>query len=300
MSSGAKTGWNYFKTAMLMAALTAVLVLLGGIIGGTTGLIVMVIIAVAFNFAMYWMSGPMALKMSRAVAVTPEQAPELHAMVDRLAARAGCPKPGVYVTPDQQANAFACGRNPKHAAIAVTEGIQYQLSARELEGVVAHEMAHIKNRDILIASVAAMAAGAIAAVANWLQFSLIFGGGDDEGGLSGIAAIAAMIIAPIAATMIQLAISRGREYEADRTGAELMGETEPLASALEKLQAGAERVPMDPNPATAQMYIVNPFASFHGRGITKLFSTHPPMDERIRRLRAMGPVPAVQAREAIA
>ncbi len=300
MSSGAKTGWNYFKTAMLMAALTAVLVLLGGIIGGTTGLIVMVIIAVAFNFAMYWMSGPMALKMSRAVAVTPEQAPELHAMVDRLAARAGCPKPGVYVTPDQQANAFACGRNPKHAAIAVTVGIQHQLSARELEGVVAHEMAHIKNRDILIASVAAMAAGAIAAVANWLQFSLIFGGGDDEGGLSGIAAIAAMIIAPIAATMIQLAISRGREYEADRTGAELMGETEPLASALEKLQAGAERVPMDPNPATAQMYIVNPFASFHGRGITKLFSTHPPMDERIRRLRAMGPVPAVQAREAIA
>lgn len=299
MSSGAKTGWNYFKTAMLMAALTAILVLLGGVIGGSTGLIVMLVIAVGFNFAMYWMSGPMALKMSRAVAVTPEQAPELHAMVDRLAARAGCPKPGVYVTPDLQANAFACGRNPKHAAIAVTQGIQDQLTARELEGVVAHEMAHIKNRDILIASVAAMAAGAIAAVANWLQFSLIFGGGDEEGA-GGWAAIAAMIIAPIAATMIQLAISRGREYEADRTGAELMGEAEPLASALAKLQAGAERVPMDPNPATAQMYIVNPFASFHGRGITKLFSTHPPMDERIRRLRALEPVVAASAREAIA
>jgi heat shock protein HtpX len=247
---------------------------------------------------MYWKGGSLALKMSRAVAVTPEKAPELHAMVERLAARAGIPKPGVYVTPDQQANAFACGRNPAHAAIAVTEGIQYQLTARELEGVVAHEMAHIKNRDILIASVAAMAAGAIAAIANWLQFSLIFGGGDDEGGLGFIGTIAAMIIAPIAATMIQLAISRGREYEADRTGAELMGETEPLASALAKLQAGAERVPMDPNPATAQMYIVNPFAAFHGRGITKMFSTHPPMDERIRRLRELEPVIAAQPQEA--
>ena len=300
MGSGATTGWNYFKTALLMAALTGVLVLLGGLIGGSTGLIVMVVIAVVFNFAMYWGSGKMALKMSRAVEVSPEEAPELHAMVDRLAARAGCPKPGVYVTPDQQPNAFACGRNPKHAAIAVTQGIQHALSPHELEGVVAHEMAHIKNRDILIASIAAMAAGAIAAIANWLQFSLIFGGGDEEGGVGGLAAIAAMIIAPIAAVMIQMAISRGREYEADRTGAELMGETEPLASALEKLQMGAERIPMDPNPATAQMYIVNPFASFHGAGITKLFSTHPPMDERIRRLRAMGATMPAQAREAIA
>lgn len=300
MVFGATTAWNYAKTGMLMAALTAVLILLGGLIGGTTGLILMAGVAVVFNFVMYWKSGPMALKMSRAVAVTPEQAPELHAMVDRLAARAGVPKPGVYVTPDQQANAFACGRNPAHASIAVTEGIQHQLTARELEGVVAHEMAHIKNRDILIASVAAMAAGAIAAIANWLQFSLIFGGGDDEGGLGLIGTLAAMIIAPLAATMIQLAISRGREYEADRTGAELMGEAEPLASALGKLQAGAERVPMDPNPATAQMYIVNPFASFHGRGITKMFSTHPPMDERIRRLRALEPAIAAQPQEALA
>ncbi len=300
MGSGTMTAWNYFKTAMLMAALTGVLILLGGVIGGATGLILMAGIAVVFNFAMYWMSGPMALKMSRAVRVTPEQAPELHAMVERLAARAGVPAPGVYVTPDQQANAFACGRNPRHAAIAVTAGIQSALIARELEGVVAHEMAHIRNRDILIASVAAMAAGAIAGIANWLQFSLIFGGGDDDEGLGFIGTLIAMIIAPIAATMIQLAISRGREYEADRTGAMLMGETEPLASALEKMQAGAERVPMDPNPATAQMYIVNPFASLHRRGITRLFSTHPPMDERIRRLRAMDPVTAPQAREALA
>jgi len=300
MGSGVTTGWNYFKTALLMAALTGVLVLLGGLIGGSSGLIVMVVIAVVFNCAMYWGSGKLALKMSRAVEVSPEEEPELHAMVDRLAARAGCPKPGVYVTPDQQPNAFACGRNPKHAAIAVTQGIQHALSPRELEGVVAHEMAHIKNRDILIASVAAMAAGAIAAIVNWLQFSLIFGGGDDEGGVSGWAALAAMIIAPIAAVMIQMAISRGREYEADRTGAELMGESEPLASALGKLQMGAERIPMDPNPATAQMYIVNPFASLHGAGITKLFSTHPPMDERIRRLRAMGAVTSARPREAIA
>lgn len=299
MHTGSKT-WNYFKTAMLMAALTAVLILLGGLIGGSTGLIIMVVIAVVFNFAMYWGSGPMALKMSRAVEVTPEQAPELHDMVDRLAARAGIPKPGVYVTPDQQANAFACGRNPAHASVAVTQGIQHQLTLRELEGVMAHEIAHIKNRDILIASVAAMAAGAISAVANWLQFSLIFGGGDDEGGLGFIGTLAAMIIAPIAAVMIQMAISRGREYEADRTGAELMGEAEPLASALQKLQAGAERIPMDPNPATAQMYIVNPFAAFHGRGITKMFSTHPPMDERIRRLRELDGVIAVPAREALA
>lgn len=299
MHTGSK-GWNYLKTAMLMAALTAVLILLGGLIGGSTGLIIMVVLAVVFNFAMYWGSGKLALKMSRAVEVTPEQAPELHAMVDRLAGRAGIPKPGVYVTPDQQANAFACGRNPKNAAVAVTQGIQYQLSARELEGVIAHEIAHIKNRDILIASVAAMAAGAISAIANWLQFSLIFGGGDDEGGLGFLGTMLAMIIAPIAAFMIQMAISRGREYEADRTGAELMGEAEPLASALQKLQAGAEQIPMDPNPATAQMYIVNPFAAFHGRGITKLFSTHPPMDERIRRLRALEVGAVAPAREALA
>jgi Zn-dependent protease with chaperone function len=166
MNTGATTAWNYVKTGLLMAALTAVLILLGGIIGGSAGIILMVVVAVVFNFAMYWGSGKIALKMSHAVAVDESQAPELHQMIERLAQRAGVPKPGVYVTPDQQANAFACGRNPKHSAIAVTQGIQHQLTMRELEGVLAHEMAHIKNRDILIASVAAMAAGAIAAVAN--------------------------------------------------------------------------------------------------------------------------------------
>lgn len=299
MNTGATTAWNYVKTGLLMAALTAVLVLLGGLIGGSTGIILMVVIAIVFNFAMYWGSGKIALKMSHAVAVDEQYAPELHQMIERLAQRAGVPKPGVYVTPDQQANAFACGRNPKHSAIAVTQGIQNQLTARELEGVLAHEMAHIKNRDILIASVAAMAAGAISAVANWLQFSLFFGG-DEEGGLGLIGTLAAMIIAPIAATIIQLAISRQREYQADLTGAELLGDPEPLASALENLQRGAERIPMQVNPAAAPMYIVNPLAALHGRGMSKLFSTHPPMEERIRRLRALAPTMAASAQEAIA
>ena len=284
MNTGATTAWNYVKTGLLMAALTAVLILLGGLIGGSTGIVVMVIVAVAFNFAMYWGSGTMALKMSHAVPVDEQYAPELHQMIARLAQRAGVPKPGVYVTPDEQANAFACGRNPKHSAIAVTQGIQHQLTMRELEGVLAHEMAHIRNRDILIASVAAMAAGAISAVANWLQFSLFFGG-DEEGGLGLIGTLAAVIIAPIAATIIQLAISRQREYQADLTGAELLGDPEPLADALENLQRGAERMPMQVNPAAAPMYIVNPLAALHGRGMSKLFSTHPPMEERIRRRR---------------
>ncbi len=297
MTSGARMGWNYMKTALLMAALTAVLILLGGLIGGSTGLILMAIVAVGMNFAMYWASGSVALKMAHAVRVTEEQAPELHVMVSRLAQRAGVPMPGVYVTPDQQANAFACGRNPAHSAIAVTQGIQHQLSMRELEGVLAHEIAHIRNRDILIASVAAMAAGAISAIATWMQFSMFFGGDNDDG-LGLIGTLAAVIIAPIAATIIQLAISRQREYQADLTGAELVGDPEPLAEALENLQRGAERTPMQVNPAAAPMYIVNPFAALHGRGVSKLFSTHPPMEERIRRLRALGPILAAQTMDA--
>ena len=164
MTTGAMTAWNYTKTALLMAALTAVLILLGGVIGGASGILLMAIVAVVFNFAMYWGSGSIALKMTHAVPVSAQEAPELHAMIGRLADRAGVPMPGVYITPDQQANAFACGRNPRHSAIAVTQGIQHQLTMRELEGVLAHEMAHIRNRDILIASVAAMVAGAIAAI----------------------------------------------------------------------------------------------------------------------------------------
>jgi heat shock protein HtpX len=290
LSTSAIRARNFFKTSLLMAALTGLLVAFGYLIGGAAGLALFVGIAIVFNFAMYWFSGPMALKMSRAVPVGEAEAPELHRMVATLAQRAGVPKPGVYVTPSEQPNAFATGRNPQHAAIAVTQGIQRALTPRELEGVIAHEMAHIKNRDILIASVAAMVAGAISAIANWLQFSLLFGG-DDENPLGLIGTLAAMIIAPLAAVIIQLAISRSREYSADATGAELLGDPEPLADALESLQRGADHIPMRVNPSAAPMYIVNPMSSLHGKGISKLFSTHPPMQERVARLRAMSPRP---------
>jgi heat shock protein HtpX len=238
----------------------------------------------------------MALKMSRAVAVSEAEEPELHRMIAVLAERAGVPKPGVYVTPAEQPNAFATGRNPKHASIAVTAGIQRALSPRELEGVLAHEMAHIKNRDILIASMAAMIAGAISAIANFLQFSLFFGG-DDDNPLGLIGTLATIILAPIAAVIIQLAVSRQREFVADATGAELLGDPLPLADALETLHRGAAAIPMRVNPAAEPLYIVNPLAS-HARGraggMGKLFSTHPPMEERVARLRRMAGASSMQ------
>jgi heat shock protein HtpX len=280
---------NNFKTFVFVAALTALLVGIGYLIGGATGLVVFAAIAVVFNFVMYWYSGPLALKMARAVEVSPQQEPELHQMIARLAERAGVPKPAVYITPAEQPNAFATGRNPSHAAIAVTAGIKQALGPRELEGVLAHEMAHIANRDILIASIAAMVAGAIAAIANFLQFSLLFGG-DDENPLGLIGTIATIILAPIAATIIQLAISRQREYVADATGAEYLGDPNPLADALETLHRTATAIPMRVNPASEPLYIVNPLqANARGRGgtFTSLFSTHPPMEERVARLRRM-------------
>ncbi len=280
---------NNIKTFLLLAALTALLLLIGFLIGGASGIIVFAVIAVVFNFAMYWFSGTVALKMSKAVQVSEAEEPELHRMIATLATRAGLPKPGVYVTPAEQPNAFATGRNPKHAAIAVTAGIQRALAPRELEGVLAHEMAHIKNRDILISSVAAMVAGAIAAIANFLQFSLFFGGDDRDNPLGIIGTIATIILAPLAATIIQLAVSRQREFVADATGAELIGDPLPLADALETLHRGAQQIPMKVNPAAEPLYIVNPLAA-HARGqggISKLFSTHPPMEERVARLRAM-------------
>jgi heat shock protein HtpX len=219
-------------------------------------------------------------------------------MIARLAERAGVPKPAVYMTPAEQPNAFATGRNPKHAAIAVTAGIQRALGPRELEGVLAHEMAHIANRDILIASIAAMVAGAIAAIANFLQFSLLFGG-DDENPLGLIGTIATIILAPIAAVIIQLAISRQREYVADATGAEYLGDPNPLADALETLHRTATAIPMRVNPAAEPLYIVNPLqANARGRGggggFAKLFSTHPPMEERVARLRRMAGASSLQ------
>ena len=280
---------NNIKTFLLVAALTALLLLIGFLIGGASGIIVFAVIAVVLNFAMYWFSGTMALKMSKAVEVSEAEEPELHRMVATLAQRAGLPKPGVYVTPAEQPNAFATGRNPKHAAIAVTAGIQRALPQRELEGVLAHEMAHIKNRDILIASIAAMVAGAIAAIANFLQFSLFFGGDDRDNPLGIVGTLAMVILAPLAATIIQLAVSRQREFVADATGAELIGDPLPLADALETLHRGAQTIPMKVNPAAEPLYIVNPLASqARGQGgVSKLFSTHPPMEERVARLRAM-------------
>jgi heat shock protein HtpX len=217
-------------------------------------------------------------------------------MVEGLAARAGLPKPRVYVTPAEQPNAFATGRNPANAAIAVTAGIQRALPPHELEGVLAHEMAHIKNRDILIASIAAMVAGAISAVVNFLQFSLLFGGSDDDGPLGLIGTIAAMILAPIVAAVIQMSISRQREYRADAVGAELLGDPNPLADALVRLHRGAELIPMEVNQAAAPLYIVNPLAGGSGRKLAGLFSTHPPMEERVRRLRALAPAAAAWQR----
>ena len=289
---------NNFKTFVLVAALTGLLVAIGYLIGGASGLIVFALIAVVFNFVMFWFSGKIALKMSKAVPVSEQEAPELHRMIAGLAARAGVPKPAVYMTPAEQPNAFATGRSPKHAAIAVTHGIMQALSPRELEGVLAHEMSHIKNHDILIASIAAMVAGAISAIANFLQFSLLFGG-DDDNPLGIVGTLATIILAPIAAAIIQMAISRQREYVADATGAQLLGDPNPLADALETLQRGAEAIPMKVNPSAAPLFIVNPLAANArggrgGRGMGQLFSTHPPMEERIARLRRMAGASSLQ------
>lgn len=279
--SAYKTG-NQFKTFIFLAALTALMLGLGYLVGGTGGLLVFIGIAVAFNLAMYWWSGPMALKMSRARKISEDEAPELHRMVEDLAQRAGIPKPSVHVVPSPQPNAFATGRSPEHAAVAVTEGIQNSLSPRELEGVLAHELAHIRNRDILIASIAAMVAGAISYIAYFILFF-----GDDDGPLGIVGSLAMFLLAPLAAGVMQMAISRQREYVADATGAEILGDPLPLADALGKLQRGAEAQPMQVNQAAAPLYIVNPLAGLRGRNFSKLFSTHPPTDERISRLRRM-------------
>ena len=286
--SAYKTG-NTFKTFIFLAAMTALLLGIGYLVGGTGGLVFFLFLSIAFNFAMYWFSGPFALKMSKAKVVTEEEEPELHRMVGVLAGRAGVPKPGVYVIPSEQPNAFATGRNPQHAAVAVTAGIKRALGPRELEGVIAHEMAHIKNRDILIASIAAMIAGAI----SYLMYALLFFGGDDENPLGAIGSILMFVLAPLAAGIMQMAISRQREYVADTTGAELLGDPLPLADALGKLQAGADAIPMEVNQAAAPLYIVNPLSAVKGRGMSRLFSTHPPMEERIERLRRMSGQPSM-------
>ncbi|OGQ96901.1 MAG: protease HtpX [Deltaproteobacteria bacterium RIFOXYD12_FULL_57_12] len=273
------------KTFLLMAALTALFMVAGQAMGGQHGMALAMFIALAMNFFAYWFSDRVALAMSRAREVSTAEAPELHALVETLAGRAGLPKPRVYIMPGETPNAFATGRNPEHSAVAVTEGLLRLMSREELEGVLAHELGHILNRDILISSVAAVMAGAISYLASMAQWAMIFGGGrsdDDEGGAGSlVGTLVMMIVAPLAAALIQMAISRSREYLADATGARLCGRPLALASALQRLGEFNRQLPMQVNPATAQMYIVNPLA---GGMVASLFSTHPPIAERIRRL----------------
>jgi len=276
---------NSIKTVLLLAGLTVFLIFMGRLLGGRQGMYLAFILALGMNFFSYWFSDKIVLKMYRAQEVSPAEAPQLHQMVEELAREAGVPHPKVYIIPDESPNAFATGRNPEHAAVAVTEGIMRLLTPAELKGVLAHEMGHVRNRDILISTIAATMAGAIMILADMARFGAIFGMGrnDDEGpGILGV--IVMSIIAPIAAMLVQMAISRSREYLADETGAHLAHNPESLARALEKLAMGTQRVPMDASPATAHMFIVNPLT---GGSLMNLFSTHPPMEERIARLRAM-------------
>lgn len=277
---------NTAKTVLLMVTLTLMLIFIGGLIGGKSGMTMALLMAFGMNFITYWFSDKIVLKMYGAQHVSEADAPELHAMVRRLAQRAGLPMPKVYIMDQDQPNAFATGRNPEHGAVAVTTGIMRILSREELEGVLAHELAHIKHRDILVGTVAATIAGAISYLAQMAQWSMIFGGrsSDEEGGGNPIAALVMMIVGPIAAMMVQMAISRSREYGADAGGAEISGNPLHLAGALRKLHMASKRIPMDANPATSHMFIVNPLS---GGGLLKLFSTHPPMEERIARLESI-------------
>lgn len=277
---------NGLKTMVLMVTLTLMLVAIGGILGGKSGMTLALIMAFGMNFITYWFSDKIVLKMYGAKPVTEAEAPELYSIVRRLAHRAGLPMPKVYIMDEDQPNAFATGRNPNHGVVAVTTGIMRILSREELEGVIAHELAHIKHRDILVSTVAAAIAGAISYLAQMAQWAMIFGGrhDDEEGGSNPFAAIVMMIVGPIAAMMVQMAISRSREYGADAGGAKIAGNPMYLANALRKLHMASQRIPMDANPATSHMFIVNPLS---GGGLLKLFSTHPPIEERIARLEAM-------------
>jgi heat shock protein HtpX len=276
---------NRVKTFILLAGLTVLMVLIGKLIGGQGGMQIALVIAVAMNFFSYWFSDKIVLRMAGAHEVDPSQAPELYRLVEELSAAANIPKPRVYVMDTDNPNAFATGRNPEHGVVAVTTGILRLLTPAELKGVLAHEIGHIKNRDILIQSVASTLGAAITYLAYYGPF--LFGrSGDDEdgGGVGALGGILVMILAPIAAMLIQMAISRSREYIADETGAQLCHNPESLARALEKLAYGVQAAPMQANPATEPLYIVNPLT---GGGIQKLFSTHPPIEERVARLRAM-------------
>jgi heat shock protein HtpX len=277
---------NNVKVFVLLAGLTALLVAIGGAIGGSSGAMIAFVLSAGMNFVMYYASSTMVLRAYGAQVVGASEAPELYAMVDRLRQRAGLPMPTVAIAPQAQPNAFATGRDPEHAVVCVTEGIMRLVSRDELEGVIAHELAHIKNRDMLLSTIAATMAGAIT---NLAHFGFLFGGGhadDEDGGSNPLVALAMLILAPIGAMLIQFAISRQREFKADAVGAEITGRPLALASALQKLELGAHRIPMHVSPAVAPLAQVNPLA-FSGGGVAKLFSTHPPTAERVARLAAI-------------
>lgn len=272
---------NNVKVFTLMAGLTALLMALGGVFGGQNGMMMALLFAAGMNVFAYYGSGSMVLRMYRARVVDASAAPQLHEMVDRLRQRAGLPMPVVAIAPHAQPNAFATGRNPEHAVVCVTEGLLQMMSREELEGVIAHELAHIKNRDMLLQTVAATIAGAIS---NLAWFGMFMGGRDDDS--NPVAGLLMVILAPLAASLIQMSISRQREFKADAVGAEISGRPASLANALQKLDAAARRIPMQVSPAAAPLAQVNPLAA-HGGGITKLFSTHPPTAERVAKLMAL-------------
>ena len=270
------------RTTILLATLTGLLVVIGFAIGGPETALTFLFIGLLLNLGSYFFSDKLALKMSRARPLEESEAPRIYQIVRELTTRAGLPMPRLYLIPQEQPNAFATGRNPKHAAVAVTEGITKLLSEDELRGVLAHELAHVQHRDILIQSVAAAIGGAI----TYIAYALLWFGGDDNSPLGAVASLALVLLAPLAASIIQLAVSRQREYAADAGGAEICGNPESLASALLRLEQGAQAIPMKVNQAAEPLYIVKPFS---GGGIAKLFSTHPPIEERVRRLRQMRP-----------
>lgn len=274
---------NTFKTLLLLVALSAVLILVGGAIGGEQGLVIALVLSLGMNFFSYWFSDKMVLFSYRAQEVSEAEAPRLHAVVTQLSQAAGIPKPRVYRIPTDAPNAFATGRSPSHAAVAVTDGLMDLLDEEELKGVLAHELAHIKHRDILIMTVAASLASAIMFLSHMARFAAFFGGGGDRdrGGANPIGLLVALIVAPLAALLIQMAISRSREYDADAGGARMAGNPYGLANALKKLQVMSARVPLQASPATAHLFIAKPFT---GGGIFALFSTHPPMEKRIAKL----------------
>ncbi|MDP2603447.1 MAG: zinc metalloprotease HtpX [Deltaproteobacteria bacterium] len=277
---------NTLKTTFLMAFLTVLLVIAGGALGGQGGMVTAFLFAVVMNGVSYWFSDKIVLRMYGAKEIASDDLPELHRIVKDLTLRAKMPMPKLYLVPQEAPNAFATGRDESHAAVAVTQGILDILTEAELRGVLAHELSHVKNRDMLIGTIAATMAGAISMLAYIAQWGLIFGGrgGDQREGGNPIAALAMIILAPLAALLVQMAISRSREFGADATGAVISGDPLSLANALKKLQRGVEKIPMEANPATAHMFIVSPLT---GGGLMTLFSTHPPLEERIRRLETM-------------